>query len=149
MEQNQLVVLFISLFVLVLGLALTLTAFVVSKLQKSKYRVCSRMTAGTVVRNLEERESLGADDTSRISYHAVVEYTADDAVYTMRSILGRTKPLYRAGDTVTVHYDPTNPEKFYIEEDTGVLEKIYRLFFIIGIAMLIVGAAVTVMAVLM
>ena len=47
-------------------------------------------------------------------YRPSVRYTVGDKTYTVKSSRANSKPI-NEGDEVTIHYDPTTPESFYIE----------------------------------
>ena len=44
------------------------------------------------------------------------EYIVDGRTYRKESDTGQQPPKYRVGETDTVHYDPNDPETFYVEK---------------------------------
>ena len=102
-----------------ISIALLVLMIVTVKNLRSKYEKCTEQTTGTVVENVYHppRDS---DDVG--AYAPVFEYTVDGRTYRKESDTGQQPPKYRVGETDTVHYDPNDPDTFYIQKnDTFVM----------------------------
>lgn len=75
-------------------------------------------TTTAVVSEIEESADYDSDHDRIYIYKAVVQYAVDNNNYTVKDNMGYGKENipYSVGDKVTVHYNPDNPKKMYINE---------------------------------
>ena len=51
-------------------------------------------------------------------YRPIFEYEADGLVYSQQSAVGKRQKRFAVGEGVTIMYDPSNPDKYYVPADT-------------------------------
>lgn len=116
------------------AIVLLLLMWLVVDSMRAGYSRCTQQVQATVIRNEK-----GSEDT----YFPVFEYEVDGMIYTQKSHSGRNPPKYQLGDKVTIHYDPTNPNGFYVEKEDmiviGVMTSISGLFMLLGVIFVVVS----------
>lgn len=110
--SGKVIKLIAGMFYLIAVGMLVLMIVIVTNL-RSKYEKCTAETTGTVVENVYHPPT---DNEGSGAYSPVFEYTVDGRTYRKESDTGQQPPRYRVGETDTVHYDPNDPETFYVEK---------------------------------
>jgi len=82
--------------------------------KKKKANGCTKKTVATVVR-LNTCTSTSNNKPSTL-YSSVYEYKVDGRVYQKVGKVGKTSPNARIGDTLTLFYNPKNPDDCYVNE---------------------------------
>ena len=127
--------LFFGIWALV-GLVFVLVAWILRRVRLRRAERCTACVTGTVV-ELEYRhrgEQGGA-------YYPVVEFPVNGQKHRVRSSCGSRPARYAAGDSVTVRYDPENPDRFELEGDR-VLALLERVFLFVGLGCVLIGSLV-------
>lgn len=131
--------------VLLAGIVLVLVGFFIHKRHKDLVRTCTMQVAGEVIRN-ECREETSTETDSdghrtkrtSIMYYPVFQYTVGERTIQKTSTTGSSRPGFREGQSVTIMYDPANPERYYVVEDkTASRFGIYFMLF--GAVVFIIG----------
>ncbi|MCL2587860.1 MAG: DUF3592 domain-containing protein [Oscillospiraceae bacterium] len=101
-------------------------------------------TMATVIKNVVNPgdpfavSSPGSGGRARL-YYAVYEYTVDGTRYEHTSKVGHSKPKYQVGQTVEIHYDPSNPDKISSKTQENVLAILFFVFAMTGITVFLSG----------
>ena len=116
-----------------IGVLILIIGLIVTTIMQSRYDACTETTTAIVIKN-EIR-----DDT----YAPVFAYAAEGRDYERVSSYSTNPPKYRTGDEVELHYEPGDPENFYVDKSINlvraVLYGIGGFFFLFGLVFLIIG----------
>lgn len=100
-----------GLFFLFLG------AYLIYQDRPKKKRRCTSTCQGQIVDVVRKDDSVyrGERVTYAISYFPVFSYEVNGESYNSQLYFGSSKPkVFRKGDYYTIHYDPENPQDFYV-----------------------------------
>lgn len=101
---------------------------------------CTGEVMATVIEVQSYTSSASGDGIPMTSWYPVYEYTVGAVTVQKRSPIGLAKDKYHAGQQVKLRYDPSNVNMFYNPEDGS--KKTFKIFLIVGIALIIAGIAV-------
>lgn len=79
-------------------------------------KVCTETTVGTYLKSYVDRESghdTCYDDTI---FYPIIKYTVNSIIYENKSLFYDYVEHYKSGDTMTVHFNPSNPNEFWIDK---------------------------------
>ena len=110
---------------------LGLIIMIVAPINRRKNKRCSAQTQGTLLKILKRRNSNGP-----ISDMYVYSYYVDGIEYKLKSTV-RSPETHEAGDTGTIWYNPKKPKDAQTFRYSS--DRVYKILFFIGIAMLLVG----------
>ena len=102
----------------IVGLTFMIVGIIMLINAKKKIDACTGEAKAVVVM-LDEAYSEDEDGHESKVYAPVVEYTVGDETYTEMSPVHRSPCKFTVGQTVIVHYDPTDPHVMVIEGDDG------------------------------
>ena len=119
------------------GVAFLSVALILRRVNRNKMQRCTRTAAGTVVEVVYRRRGNG----ERGAYHPVVEYAVDGEIFRMHSGARHNPPQYQGGESVNVHYDPEQPEYFYIG-DNGTAHVLEKVFLLAGLVCILLGSLI-------
>ena len=118
-----------QIVMIVAGIAIALLGRYVNKKQKVMEVSCTAQTAGKVV-DIECRESVREEEdpvhpddpmmrrkVTEIHYVPIYEFTINGTVKRKPSTVGSVHQTANIGQQVTVFYNPSDPEKYYVAED--------------------------------
>lgn len=121
------------IFIFTAGLMIGVMMIVLNAI-RDDYERCTEQTQATVVENI--RNGSG-------SYNPVFRYEVNGKIYTEKSSVGNKPAKYQINETVTLHYDPSNPKRAYVEKQDGivlaVLVPLGTLFGIFGILFIVLS----------
>jgi hypothetical protein len=107
---------------------------------KKLRRNCTAMTMGKV-EGFEVDESSSTDEdgdeTVSVSHYPIFSYTAMGRNMVKRSRVGTGRPRFAVGREVSVYYNPTNPDEYYVLED-GSAKNIGVWFVVFGLFIFVV-----------
>ena len=69
------------------------------------------------------------------NYRALFAYSVEGVEYVRSSSHVYSKPKFSAGDSVTIFYDPSKPQRFYVLEEGKQTSK--AVFFLVGFGVVI------------
>jgi hypothetical protein len=125
----------IALMLFLLGIIF----MIIAPINKRKNRRCSAQTQGRLMKRFETENS-----NSRTGHAYIYSYSVDGIEYKLRSTV-RCPETDKVGDTGTIWYNPKNPkdaQTFRYESD-----KVYKIIFLIGVVMLLLGLILFVVSV--
>lgn len=120
----------IAIFLILPGIGLLCGAKLYNTIWETEKEQCTETTTAVVSEIVEDMDDNGDD---RIyTYHALAEYSVNNNNYSVKDSMGygRESIPYSVGDEVTVHYNPNNPKKMYINEKE--MSKVPTVFKIVG-----------------
>lgn len=122
----------------IIGVSFVVAAIIIKKSYDNKIKNCTALAQGVVADWTLERighgshQSVSTSNNSR-SWFPTYEYLLSGQVIRVKGNVGQRK-AGPVGVTVTIHYNPMNPDQIYINENEG---KIFELIFgIIGMVFL-------------
>lgn len=122
----------------IIGVSFVVAAIIIKKSYDNKIKNCTALAQGVVADWTLERighgshQSVSTSNNSR-SWFPTYEYLLSGQVIRVKGNVGQRK-AGPVGVTVTIHYNPMNPDQIYINENEG---KIFELIFgIIGVVFL-------------
>ena len=98
--------------------------------RRRKEQLCTMYTQGTVVDVV--RRVNHSTSSSSVSWHPVFSYYAGGQQIERESHFGSSKPRFAVGQAVQVYYDPYDPERYYVPEES-VVKLLGRIFTWVGI----------------
>ncbi len=133
------------IIILAAGIGLISVGLFFHRRQKKLESSCTMRTEGMVIRlDRQERTYSEKDDDGNtrerksVTYHPVFNYEVGGRKIEKTVAAGSGRPEFTEGQSVTVMYDPQNPEQYYVTEDkTGSRFGIY--FMIFGAIVFIMG----------
>ena len=90
-------------------------------------RSCTEQVPG-IVKSIERE--------SGDHYRAIFAYSVKGVEYVVRSPISSNSLKFSQGDSVTVFYDPANPQRYYVLEEEGMI-----MVFAIALLVIIAGGA--------
>ncbi len=140
-----------SLFIILIGIGIILLGYFFHKKHKDLERTCTMQTTGEVIQmdRREETHTETDDDGHRTTrttttYYPVFQYAVNGRSIQKTSSTGTGRPRFSEGQSITILYDPENPERYFVAEDkaAGRFGIYFMAFgavvFIIGIVSLFV-----------
>lgn len=100
----------------------------------SKVRECIAVTVGNVT-GIDARNNHSEGGKSN---HPVFEYYVDGQNFRQVSNVGGSKIKLKVGQSVTIHYSPKNPKKYYVEE-YALGNLLHRIFMAVGGVCILIG----------
>ena len=118
------------------GLVFVWVAWILRRVRLRRAERCTMCVSGTVVElAYRHRPKQGG------VYDPVVEFPVNGRMYRARLNCGSRPARYAAGDSVTVRYDPENPDRFELEGDR-VWVILERVFLFVGLGCVLIGSLV-------
>ena len=118
---------------IIIYIAMILLGGALIVMQAGKSRRCTEETAATVVGT--ERRTRRSRGRTSTEYHPVLEFAAKDQ--TVRKAAENSSMFrgkYKEGDSLTIRYNPENPEEFIVKG------KVTATVFLGGAALILLGA---------
>ena len=126
----------ISVVFLTVGIVFAIVPIFMISARKKRAQKCDRSTTAEVV------EYVRYHGDSHYTYAPVYAYWANGAVYKTVSKNAFTGRRFSVGDKFTIFYNNENPKMIYVQAEQFIIKFITTIFFIISIAMLLVGIIV-------
>ena len=104
--------------------------------RKQKKR-CLGKTTGVVSRVREETQISGKKKMK--VYFPEFRYEVYDKTYNQKAPFSSMKKEYQVGQEITVHYDPKDPNVYYVGEELKISAKGGLICLVIGMALIFVG----------
>lgn len=134
----------LGLFLCPLGLLFTYIAVAISISQETKIAKYTGMCQGKVINYVHR--STGSRNTMRNTYSPVVSFYAYGQEFISSSNISNSKDLLpKLGESVTVYYDPSDPNKMQLEKDFGNARILVTVFLIVGIIITATGLGLSVL----
>ena len=131
---------YVSLVLIVLGLALLAAGIALAALRREKQTLHGR--ADAAVTDLVVRESRSAGpEAFRCAVHPVLEFYAGGKLITLTYPRGWYPSRYKVGDRVRIAYDPDRPKRCVILE-ADLTRQIPSGIFAAGALMFLAGALI-------
>ncbi len=130
----------LPLIFLITGAILLIAGLFSIFIAAGKNKTCTATTTG-VVTALEPRKKQNIHSGDKIPTYTWVptyEYVVDGQTMMYRSNIGRQEGKFSLGQTVTVRYDPGQPDRAYVPEEQAF--SVFLLLSAIGGVLLAVGA---------
>lgn len=134
-----------SFIIFLAGLLVIVVGYLFHKKRKDLKSVCTMKVVGEVVR-MDCREEVEVDtdsdghetESTKVTYYPVYRYIADGRSIEKTSSAGSSHPKFNEGQSVTVMYDPANPEQYYVVEDKSA-DRFGIYFMAFGAVVFIIG----------
>lgn len=110
---------------------LGLIFMIVAPINRRKNKRCSAQAQGTLLKIRKRRNSDGP-----ISDMYIYSYYVDGIEYKLKSTI-RSPETYNVGDVGTIWYNPEKPKE--AQTFRYGADRVYKILFIIGIAMMLLG----------
>ena len=123
-------------FLAVLVMAVAAVGLLGGRKQKKR---CLGKTTGVVSRVREEVQISGKKKTK--VYFPEFKYEVYDKVYNQKAPFASMKKEYQVGQEVTIHYDPKNPDIYYVGEELKISKRGGIICLFIGLALTLLGTA--------
>lgn len=130
----------------IIGVSFVVAAIIIKKSYDNKIKNCTALAQGVVADWTLERighgshQSVSTSNNSR-SWFPTYEYLLRGQIIRAKGNVGQRK-AGPVGVTVTIHYNPMNPDQIYINENEG---KIFEFIFgIIGVVFLMLVIILTI-----
>ena len=106
-------------------------------------RVCTEQARGVVADYYSTVSHEGDEEYEEWRHYPIFEYEVDGQVYRAQSPVGKGDKRFDVGARVAVHYNPANPEEFFVPADkytakTGGLNIGFGVFMIGFVGFLVV-----------
>lgn len=112
--------------------------------RKKLEKLCTNSTTGVITKLTPEECNVEIDSRKKLYlWVASVQYEVHGFTYE-KSLNGHKQAYFSIGDTVTLNYNPSNPEQFFVPQDTApqVINHYYKpmgfFFIFIGIIELLI-----------
>ena len=109
-------------------------------LHLKRKKSCTERADGVVTGYDEDINYDSEDNTRTTAYSPICQYQAGMSTVTGSGMFSSKRRKYRAGQRVTISFDPNNVKKFYIAGEAPV-SKFAAFMLLIGAVLLIVGIA--------
>lgn len=125
----------VPLLLIGIGILFVYLSHKISHDQSKLEKVCTASVTGTIIRLTPEECNVSTDiQTKQYLYIPVVKYDVHGFIYE-KSLNGHNYNYFSIGEKVTVNYNPSNPEQFYVKKDTAP-KTIQRYYLPVGIFLL-------------
>ena len=104
--------------------------------RKQKKR-CSGTTTG-VISNVREETQVSGKNSTKV-YFPEFRYNVYDKTYTQKAPFSSMKNPYQVGQEITIHYDPKDPDIYYVGEELKISARGGIICFGIGMALIFLG----------
>ena len=104
--------------------------------RKQKKR-CSGTTTG-VISNVREETQVSGKNSTKV-YFPEFRYNVYDKTYNQKSPFSSMKKTYQVGQEITIHYDPKDPDIYYVGEELKISARGGIICFGIGMALIFLG----------
>lgn len=111
--------------IIMFGLLMALVGVIMCIVRANQVSRCSQIVSGLVVgHELQTSTETERDDNGierireKSMYHTVYSYKISDREYEMVSKIGSSTKTPKNGTTVTVFYNPSNEQDFYVKEES-------------------------------
>ena len=121
-------------FLAVLVMAVAAVGLLGGRKQKKR---CLGKTTGVVSRVREEVQISGKKKTK--VYFPEFKYEVYDKVYNQKAPFASMKKEYQVGQEVTIHYDPKDPDIYYVGEELKISKRGGIICLFIGLALIFLG----------
>ena len=122
---------------LAVGFIFIVVYFVIIRVVRNRKKNCVVHVVGTVV-DLWKESDRDADGRRVIRWFPVYEYYAEGRRMTVKSFVGNaSKEKYQIGQKAEIYYNPLNPEKIYVPQESP--KRLAVIFLILGIVLLFMG----------
>lgn len=103
-----------------------------------KRKACTGITSATCVKmSPVTHHNFEGDYVSQVD-HPYLCYSVDGVEYETILSVSSTAARVKVGDQVRLHYDPSNPDVYYLDEDR-VTREVYIVFIISGVLTILLG----------
>ncbi len=116
----------VGLFIFLVGAIFTFVIISVGIESNNLRKKCTANTTGTVI-SLEAHTSTRTTHSNgrtrhrtSTTYHPVYTFEVDGTTYQEESDIGTNPASYSVNESVTVHYNPNNPNENYIGDSEGL-----------------------------
>ena len=123
-------------FLAVLIMAVAAVGLLGGRKQKKR---CLGVTEGVVSRVREEVQIRGKRKTT--VYNPEFRYEVYDKTYTQKAPFTSMKKEYQVGQPITIHYDPKDPNVYYVGNELKISAKGGMVCLLIGLALTFLGTA--------
>ena len=121
-------------FLAVLVMAVAAVGLIGGRKQKKR---CLGRTNGVVSRVREETQITGKKKMK--VYYPEFQYEVYDKTYTQKAPFSSMKKEYKVGQELTIHYDPKNPDIYYVGEELKISKRGGIICLFIGLALIFLG----------
>lgn len=123
-------------FIAVLVMAVAAVGLLGGRKQKKR---CLGKTTGVVSRVREEVQISGNKKTK--VYFPEFSYEVYDRTYKQKAPFSSMKKEYQVGQEITIHYDPKDPDVYYVGEELKISKRGGIVCLIIGMVLIFVGTS--------
>ena len=95
------------------------------------------MFEGVVSRVKEEVQIRGKNKVK--VYCPEFRYEVYDKTFTQKAPFTSMKKEYQAGQAITIHYDPKDPHRYYVDKEMKISARGGMIFLVIGLALIFLG----------
>ena len=127
---------FVVYFIAVLVMSVAVVGLIGGRKQKKR---CLGQVEGVVSRVKEEVQIRGKNKVK--VYCPEFRYEVYDKTFTQKAPFTSMKKEYEAGQAITIHYDPKDPNVYYVGEELKISAKGGIICFIIGMALIFLGTS--------
>ena len=122
----------VPLLLIGIGILFIYLSHKISHAQTKLEKVCTASITGTITQLVPEECNVSTDiQTKQYLYTPFIKYSVQGFVYE-KPLNGHSYTYFSIGEKVTVNYNPSNPEQFYVKKDTAS-QTIHRYYLPIGI----------------
>jgi len=121
-----------------IGVIFILSGLFVYQFYGKRRKMATAVTTATVTDLSGHISSLNHTRTWSYFY----EYYAEGSMHKVSSSLSSSRKLFNVGDTVELYYVPGEPEKIYLERESGIERFLTAIFCGLGGLMAVIGLAV-------
>ena len=140
MLTDQTVIFFVPGIFFFIGIIFSCIAFGMGRARSKKKNLCTALTVGKVV-DIRRVVSHDSDGSGSATWHPTFEYYVNGHTIIKNSSFGSTKSAFYIDQPVTIHYNPSNPDMYYVEEERVSLLLI-RIFGGVGILLIVLAIAI-------
>ena len=136
MDLLQKILGFVVYFFAMLILAVAAVGLVGGRKQKKR---CLGKTTGVVSRVREEVQIRGKRKTT--VYNPEFRYEVYDKTFTQKAPFTSMKKEYQVGQPITIHYEPKDPNVYYVGQELKISARGGMVCLLIGLALTFLGTA--------
>ena len=123
-------------FIAILVMSVAVVGLIGGRKQKKR---CLGKTEGVVSRVKEEVQIRGKNKVK--VYCPEFRYEVYDKTFTQKAPFTSMKKEYQVGQAITIHYDPKDPDIYYVGEELKISAKGGIICFIIAMALIFLGTS--------
>ena len=117
MKNKKIVPVLIFAVFIGLGIVFLFMGINATKAQKELYQHCTAEVQGTVTGFTTSGYHSDDKDEDERRYHAIFEYEVNNKTYVQNQATGAKVKGFKAGEKVTVLYNPANPDEYHVPAD--------------------------------